>query len=647
MDEAENTGTVTGTGVAPPPSEAAPPNSNVAARDSWLKTAGGGDAQPEAKSDAPETQPNLSAQPIAEQPTQQVPVPVTSMKRGGLLGVVDSIADVLAGKTRPELGKDPDGNLYVKQHTMSRGEQWMRIAGEAVHGAAAGMAAGRGAGNQGKAGLAGWQAGEEDQDKQKQNAQDMQGQVDRDQMQKANNQMLQMKTAEFAWNQAREKVKASQDDIKFNDEQVKQLTDAGGKVIGVAAHPGDIGDILKVQPDVMKHLVEKGTIQIKKNLDEDGNVIGIKAILMPDEWGKTLLPPGTQGSTFNPVSGQIEHFNYSDPVTQGEKAVHDASAVTAKDEFDAKKRKAQKEAADLANTQSETNARNQELPGKIAETKAGTAQKYAEAGRATAEGAAATAKTADTDDPALVSMIGTGQMPVGRLSYLLARNPALAGAVAKAYPGFDGSKVEGYTKTYADFTSGHTSQELLSGGTALQHMAELRAMNTADSHLPWTPAYNAYQSKANQVAVELAKFYGNSTIEGIRSYHDTLMAQLPGKRDAAITTQAQSMADRLDNYATKWANAAPSEAYEAKMPGISPEAQAAWKTLDPKYASRTVARIFAGQAQQQPQSKGAQQGEPVQLQPGEVPHVNPQTQQQIVVRNGKWVDVKTGNPVTQ
>ena len=362
----------------------------------WLKTA-------QVKPDIQPGQAQQTAQ-MAEQPAPPpAPMVVTSLKRGGLLGVVDSIADVLAGKQRPELGKDADGDLYVKQHTLTKGEQWMKIAATALHGAAAGYAAGQGRGNQGKAGLAGIQAGQQDQDRQKANAKDMSAEVQQQQMQKANNQMLQMKMAEQTWNQARQKVTASQEDIKFNDEQTKQLTDpvekggGGGRVIGTAAHVGDIGEILKVQPDVMQHLVQKGTIQIRKNLDADGNVIGIKAILMPDEWAKTTLPPGAIGHIYNPLTKQIEEFTYADPVTKGEQAVHDAAAVTAKDEADEKARKIAADQAALdekkantANLQSETEARNKELPGKLAETASGTVKNYAEAGAANARASAVT-----------------------------------------------------------------------------------------------------------------------------------------------------------------------------------------------------------------------------------------------------------------
>jgi hypothetical protein len=347
------------TPTMPPATTSLPPGAGAAgggdAQQGWLNTAPGGNQPAEAKQPQIETTDNLSGATLPKEATTNLQgLPVTSLKRGGLLGVVDNIADVLAGKQRPELGKDADGNLYVKQHNLTRGEQWMRIAGEAIHGAAAGLAAGKGAGNMGKAPLAGIEAGEKDQAAQKQNAQDMSDQVDKQKLAKANNQMLQMKMAAQAWQQTQEKVKAGQESVKFNDEQIKELTDHGGILVGTAAHAADIGEILKVQPDVMSHLVQKGTLQIRKNMDEDGNVLGIKAYIMPESWAGTYLPPGTVGKVFNSVTGQIEDFNYSDGTTAGVKAVHDTAAITAKDEFDAKKRKAEKDAADLEKTRQET-----------------------------------------------------------------------------------------------------------------------------------------------------------------------------------------------------------------------------------------------------------------------------------------------------
>jgi hypothetical protein len=349
-----------------------------------------------------------------QQQMQPPPTVITPMKKGGILGVIDDIAGALVGKTRPELATDQDGNKYIKTQTLTRGQQWMRIAGEAITGAAAGMAAGKGAGNEGKAAFAGVQQGQQMAQQQKQDADKMTDEVKQDKLEKANHQMLQMKMAENAWTLARDKVKATQEDIDFNDKQLKQLTDpiekggGGGRIIGTAAYPGDIAEILKVQPDVMKHLVQTGQLEIRNHLDKDGNVAGITAIMMPDSWGKTMLPAGTTGHTFNAVTGKIEEFKYSDPVMAGERDVHDAAAVTSKQAFDEKQRKAEREAADLADVQSETNARNKELPGKMAQTAAATNMDNAEAAAARAK------STPGAEDPE-IAILGEG-LAKGNLS---------------------------------------------------------------------------------------------------------------------------------------------------------------------------------------------------------------------------------------
>ena len=202
----------------------------------------------------------------------------------------------------------------------------------------------------------------------------------------------------------------------------------------------------------------------------------------------------------------------------------------------------------------------------------------------------------------IAQAIASGHIVPERMSYLLARNPEIIGEVMKLDPTFDNSKAQAYPSTYNDFTHGKTSVAINSGGTALSHLNELQKMNTVESHIPGTPDYNAYQNKADTVASELAKFYGDATIPSIAAIKKTLTAQLPGNRKAAIQTQAQSMGDKLDSFQQQWQNAAPSKAYEAPMPGISPQSIQARAALDPSFAARMNQGATAPQGnQQQPQ----------------------------------------------
>lgn len=198
--------------------------------------------------------------------------------------------------------------------------------------------------------------------------------------------------------------------------------------------------------------------------------------------------------------------------------------------------------------------------------------------------------TAGGDPSDLAQGIASGHITPDRMGYLLSKNPTLIQGVLQVDPTFDSSKAGAYPNVYKDFTSTKPNSAggaLLAGGTALQHLKELKEMNTGTSHIPGTADYNAYQNKVDTVAGELARFYGTDTVPGIANIKKTLAATLPGQRDAAIETQVRSMGDRLDNYEQTWQNAAPSKNYEAPMPGISAKAKDARAALDPAYRART------------------------------------------------------------
>lgn len=190
--------------------------------------------------------------------------------------------------------------------------------------------------------------------------------------------------------------------------------------------------------------------------------------------------------------------------------------------------------------------------------------------------------------------IASGHVAPERLSYLLTRNPGLIQGVLQIDPSFDSSKAAAYPKVYQDFTSGKTSIALNAGATALGHLEELKELNTDASHIPHTASWTRYQNKATTLATELAKFYGDATIPAIESIRNSLTSTLPGNRDAAIETQAQSMGDKFDAYRQQWENAAPSQAYEAPMPGISQKALSALRSLAPESAGSVSGTATAG-----------------------------------------------------
>lgn len=321
--------------------------------------------------------PGTPAAPAA--PAPQKPVVLTPA-RTGILGAVDKIADALAGKNRPEVAHDQDGNAYVKETTLSRGQQWARIGGEVVAGAAAGLAGGRG-GNIGGAAEAGVKAGQQAQQQQKQNAKDVTAQVRQEKLDNANNQMLRMQMAEQTWRLSRMQTEATQKDVEFSQGQVDRFTKEGGQVLGTAAHPYDIGGILKVNPDVMKDLIQKHQIEITPNYDENGKRAGVTIIKMPTGYRSTMLPAGATFHTFDSTTGQLVEHKASDPMTAGERDDYDFAASSTKMKFEGDKAEQALKQAQAAKAQSE--AANAPLDAAL--KKSEVSKNYAEAHHAETE----------------------------------------------------------------------------------------------------------------------------------------------------------------------------------------------------------------------------------------------------------------------
>jgi hypothetical protein len=545
--------------------------------------------------------PDPSNQPQTTTPTSNAqfsPVPVGGPplvmrpKRGGFLGVIDKMADAMTGTTRPEIYADQDGNEYVYHPNLSRGQQWARIGGDLARGAAAGYAAGRGAGGEGRAALAGFQVADQRHQADQQQETQMDEKAQREMMQRANRTMVQMQIAEQGWRFGRMQTVANQEDEAFGEKTVDFYTKTmGGTLLGVAAHPGDIGDILKVNPSTMEDLVKRHVIEL---VSLPGK--GVAAVKMPENSQNKMLPPGTEFPTWDPLNHKVVTNTSTDGMRLGEWSNYVGLAAAARDKYNADQAELEKKQQETKNIKGEISAREQKTPVEIEKDRAAAAESRAAASKAPseiakneAEAAKATAESAS--DPATVDAIGQGRMNVGRMAYLLARNPALANAVTAKYPDFDTTKPEAYLKIREDFTSGKTSTQINGGATAMKHLQELLHLNTVKSRIPGTADYNAYENKADTVSTELARFYGTETIPGIAEIKKTLAATF--NRESAIRTQATSMVDKLGSFEQQWRNAAPSPAYHTPMPGIDLQAKEALAELSPDYAKKLTVKMKA------------------------------------------------------
>jgi len=79
----------------------------------------------------------------------------------------------------------------------------------------------------------------------------------------------------------------------------------------------------------------------------------------------------------------------------------------------------------------------------------------------------------DPAEKALMTELGTGKIVVSNMGYLASRNPGLLAGTALAFPGFDSSKVSGYPKLVADFTTGASSDTIQAANTFLPHLENL------------------------------------------------------------------------------------------------------------------------------------------------------------------------------
>jgi hypothetical protein len=357
---------------------------------------------------------------------EQPPVVLTPLKQGGILGVVQNIADALTGRTRPELAKDQDGNTYVKQNSLTKGQQWARIGAGIVAGAAKGLAAGRG-NNLGAAAGAGFDEGQRERQQQEQQQKDMTAEARQRTLDNANNQMLQMNRAEQAWKASRLKVVAGQEDVKFEQGQIDRLVQQGGRVLGTAQHAADIGNILKVQPDVMAKMIQDHQLELKTAHNEDGTVAGITAVLMPAGHRDQIVPAGTTGHHWNAVTQKMEEFKYSDPQTQGTFDDNETAAGNAREKFNNEKAEQELKAQQAAAAKE----RARVIPSEILKNNAEAARAFA---------AAAKDKTLGKDDPQVAQLgeaIARGGISVDMIPGFSKNKAAIEAYLSEHHPNLD------------------------------------------------------------------------------------------------------------------------------------------------------------------------------------------------------------------
>lgn len=322
----------------------------------------------------PTTPPTQQQIPEASPQGQQSPRVLIPQKRGGILGITDEIMDVLAGKNqRPQTYLDPTTNdVYVQTPPMSRGQQWMKVGAEAMMGAAAGLKAGRGAGNMGAAAVAGIDKGVQLKKDQDQQATDEYKMARQQAIDKANLQALKFKNTADAFQLAREGAKATQEDIKWSQEQDDYMEKHGGIRIPGTYDGTNYHEVKIAWPSFLKDHHRDDSIHPVKDIDpETGKITGAHFWYLDPTASESYEPPGTtvphyQLNRDDPTKpGTMVDFTPAGPLKTQEKWQYEAAAENARNEdykritdMETKKTQQDKDKAELAIAQN----RVQQIP---------------------------------------------------------------------------------------------------------------------------------------------------------------------------------------------------------------------------------------------------------------------------------------------
>jgi hypothetical protein len=529
----------------------------------------------------------------AQSPVSLQPKPPTT-KRTGLAGVVDDMLDDLAGtKGAAKLKRGDDGNYYVDTPELSRKGQWLKIAGEALHGAAAGAAHMQGPGAAGRGLAAGVEAGDKQAEQERQQAKDVSGEAHQANQDKFNSIKLQHDRVMWGFEEAHAKEAGSEDQIKFNQAQMERETKPleqgglGSVDLGVAGNLNELASkMAKEQPTFWKQVYagSQGRVVAYPEYGADGKVqgmhffargAGVSQQFVPEDQAYfNVFKPGKTAEDHGTEERQLATV----PLTVGQQTAYNAASANLKSQDEARLRKAQEEDQKGADAHQHEQDEHAAAPGQRAKTAADTA-------KANREGAAA-----GPSDPALVDAIGRGNVAPETLSRMLGgkQGEQLLGDVAKAHPDLDTSRLGSYPKLYQDFTSGKTANQRQNLDNAFKAVDDLTKLNTYAARLPVGPARTEWDKRlsdaSQEIANGLAKPGTAATKEAGRHVWVTLNPTI--SRQAAIDKQIDSLMDAYGSMRTRWTEGAPSPAYEAKMPDVGPQTKSIMYRHNPEQAQQ-------------------------------------------------------------
>lgn len=240
------------------------------------------------------------------QGTQMLEVqPAAPPPRRGITGVLDAVADMLAGRNAPDqISYDDNGQRRVTQGVpLSRGQQIAKIAMEGIQGAATAASAPPGPGHtaQGVAMALGQQAQQQQQNSQEreQRAQQDYQRTQQAKMQKLNYQILSRKLISDQLSDQLRKQQGTREQVDFSNQQIDREKKLGSFDLGFVNGAGDIADLGNKDPDLIKDYHD-GRVVAWPVYDEAGKNIGLQVFRRKPDVNAQPLPDGQAVYKFIP-----------------------------------------------------------------------------------------------------------------------------------------------------------------------------------------------------------------------------------------------------------------------------------------------------------------------------------------------------------
>jgi hypothetical protein len=590
---------------------------------------------------------------IPDQPTAQpgqAPGVLIEAKRGGLAGVLDEVRNWIAGTNSSQVYIDPQtGDRYMQHPAMSAKQQWLKVGGEALRGAAAGLAAGKGAGNGGRALFAGVQEqrqfDQENSDRDLTNAEQEYARTRQTRLDKANAQIVQMQLAEGALRMNREQRQALNDQVAWADSRNAYYESQHAQDLGTYSSD-DIHQIADKYPDVWKAHFNDNSIKAVPQYTEDGKPAGVKFYLTHPSLDNQPVPPGTKLHRFvtSEDANKPGHLVEEEPPPGMSRAEYDTADTTQINKLNADVDRVQK----LEDSQTQRQLREEQIKNAPFERR----RNAAEADRAEAEAQKArsdasfannfggqTPANITAEQPVngvrqnflnslpegereLVRAIGEGRK-ADVSNYALSRpnspGAKIAQAVTLAYPGYDFTRAPVYQKTRQGFSDGKEAQGINALNTAMAHMQVMYDNATWANSLPLLGAASRYAGKQSAIDLatskaalvdEIGKAYkaGALTQDDKDTWSGIIQKSSPLEIKGNAVAFIKLLNGKLESYQNQWKNGSPPGAI-APIALMGPKAAEAYKHITGQDAPLYTqgAQVQTGTTAPPPQQQGGTQ----------------------------------------